>query len=146
MRDIVKVLIFYRSCVAQKFFLALRRMLVFEQAWSKAPRSSARQNKLTSTQIKRSTQSHADGPFALNRLANRARFSRTSAMRFFCPLFHNSGHVYKILSNERYSGKYTVHGETYTNTFPKIVSDELFDRVAQIAKKSLRCKRSVEVV
>ena len=28
-----------------------------------------------------------NGPFALNRLANRARFSRTSAMRFFCPLF-----------------------------------------------------------
>ena len=58
----------------------------------------------------------------------------------------NSGHVYKILSNERYSGKYTVHGETYTNTFPKIVSDEIFDRVAQTAKKNLRCKRSVEVV
>ena len=55
----------------------------------------------------------------------------------------NSGHVYKILSNERYSGKYTVHGETYTNTFPKIVSDEIFDRVAQTAKKNLRCKRSV---
>ena len=58
----------------------------------------------------------------------------------------NTGHIYKILSNERYSGKYTVHGETYTNTFPKIVDDEIFNRVAQIAKKNLRNKRSVEVV
>ncbi len=58
----------------------------------------------------------------------------------------NSGHIYKILSNERYSGKYTIHGETYTNTFPKIVDDEIFNRVAQIAKKNLRNKRSVEIV
>lgn len=29
-----------------------------------------------------------NGPFALNRLANRARFSRTSAMRIIYPLFH----------------------------------------------------------
>ncbi len=54
--------------------------------------------------------------------------------------------VYKLLGNERYSGIYRFKGEVYTNIYPTIVEQEIFDKVRGKIKKNHYGKRSVEVV
>ena len=39
--------------------------------------------------------------------------------------------VYHILRCERYTGKYSINGEVYTNIYPKIIEPELYQRVRQ---------------
>ena len=54
--------------------------------------------------------------------------------------------VYKILRNERYSGTCTINGEVFDNLFPRIVPQELFDKVRSKVELNKYGKRSVEVV
>ena len=37
--------------------------------------------------------------------------------------------LYNFLRNEKYNGKYTFNGEVFTNIYPKIIPDELFETV-----------------
>ena len=37
--------------------------------------------------------------------------------------------LYNFLRNEKYTGKYTFHNEVFTNIYPRIISDELFETV-----------------
>ena len=37
--------------------------------------------------------------------------------------------IYGLIKNEKYSGKYNYNGEIFTNIYPQIISDELFETV-----------------
>jgi len=43
--------------------------------------------------------------------------------------------VYSLLANEKYAGRYTIHGTTYTNIYPRIVPESVFmvvqDKIAK---------------
>ena len=54
--------------------------------------------------------------------------------------------VYKILKNEKYYGIYRFGEEVFENTYPKIVSKEIFDRVRKIVNENKHGKRSISVV
>lgn len=51
--------------------------------------------------------------------------------------------LYKLLENYRYTGKYKVNGITYTNMFPKIVDEDIFNFVRQKMKKNKLGSKSV---
>lgn len=40
--------------------------------------------------------------------------------------------IYGILRNERYSGVFQIHGEIFTNTYPAIIEESLFQRVQDL--------------
>ena len=40
----------------------------------------------------------------------------------------SAANIYVILHGEKYTGKYTLHGEVYDNIYPKIIEPELFER------------------
>lgn len=96
--------------------MALRRMLVFEQVGEPftpqnvaalrfagnpdAPRRDKHTPCMKTNRLKRQNRIRVERAFALNRLANRARFSRTLAMRFFCPLFHRRIFLFFISNGE----------------------------------------------
>ncbi len=42
--------------------------------------------------------------------------------------------VYNILHNQKYIGRYEIHGVVYTNIYPAIVPLEIFEKVQQIAE------------
>ena len=54
--------------------------------------------------------------------------------------------IYRILRNEKYTGKYTKDDETIDNLYPKIISQELFDRVQKriISNRHGRCNKKVK--
>lgn len=60
------------------------------------------------------------------------------------PFIQNT--VYKILRNERYSGICTINGEVFDKIFPRIVPQELFDKVRSKIELNKYGSRSVEVV
>ena len=67
--------------------LALRRMLVFEQVVEASPRRDKHTPCIKTNRLKRQNRSRAERAVRAKPLANRARFSRTSAMRFFVLFF-----------------------------------------------------------
>lgn len=54
--------------------------------------------------------------------------------------------IYTMLKNEKYTGRYRYGNDVFENMFPRIVSDELFERVRAIVEKNKRGKRSVKTV
>ena len=40
----------------------------------------------------------------------------------------SAANIYVILHGEKYTGKYTLHGEVYDNIYPRIIEPELFER------------------
>lgn len=50
--------------------------------------------------------------------------------------------ILHILHNEKYSGIYRVNGKIFTNTYPKIISDELFNAVKKITDNNKYGKNS----
>ena len=67
--------------------MALRRMLVFEQVVEASPRRDKHTPCIKTNRLKRQNRSRAERAVRAKPLANRARFSRTSAMRFFVLFF-----------------------------------------------------------
>ena len=58
-----------------------------------------------------------------------------------------AGNIYKILENEKYTGIYRAKdGEIYENMYPRILPQELFDRVKKIADRNKNGRRSQQVV
>ncbi len=53
--------------------------------------------------------------------------------------------VYNILKNEKYAGIYRVNGQVYENMFPRIVSNETYEKVRAKIQKNQYGKRSVKV-
>ena len=53
--------------------------------------------------------------------------------------------VYNILRQEKYTGVYTVNGDTIDNMFPPIIAKELFDKVQAILHTYQHGKNSIEV-
>ena len=53
--------------------------------------------------------------------------------------------VYNILRCERYTGVYTINGETVDNMYPAIISKDLFTKVQAILKTYQHGKNSIEV-
>lgn len=51
--------------------------------------------------------------------------------------------ILHILHNENYLGIYSIHGKTYTNIFPRILSDDLFNAVKRITDSNKYGKDSV---
>ena len=82
---LIKCVAVYHRTILQ---MALRRMLVFEQVVEASPRRDKHTPCIKTNRLKRQNRSRAERAVRAKPLANRARFSRTSAMRFFCPLFH----------------------------------------------------------
>ena len=54
--------------------------------------------------------------------------------------------IYTMLKNEKYTGRYRYGNDVFENMFPRIVSNELFERVRAIVEKNKRGKRSVKTV
>ena len=54
--------------------------------------------------------------------------------------------IYNILRNEKYSGIYRHNDEIFTNMYPRIVSQEVYDKVRNKTKQNYYGKRSTEVV
>ncbi len=54
--------------------------------------------------------------------------------------------VYNILKNEKYSGIYKHGEEVIDNMYPRIIDDELFEKVRKIVNANKFGKRSVQVV
>lgn len=54
--------------------------------------------------------------------------------------------VYKILANERYSGVYHYNGEAFYNIYPRIVPQDIFDRVRLKVNANHYGKKSVDIV
>lgn len=52
--------------------------------------------------------------------------------------------VYKLLSNERYSGIYTYNGEVFDNIYPRIVPQDIFDTVQKKLQNNKYGKKPVE--
>ncbi|MEG2540915.1 MAG: recombinase family protein [Clostridia bacterium] len=60
--------------------------------------------------------------------------------------FINNG-IYNILKNEKYAGIYRLKsGEVYENTYPRIVPQEIFDKVRAIVEQNKNGRRSVTTV
>lgn len=53
--------------------------------------------------------------------------------------------VYKLLSNERYSGIYTYNGEVFDNIYPRIVPQDIFETVQRKIQANKYGKKPVEV-
>ena len=45
-------------------------------------------------------------------------------------------YLYYILHYEKYTGRATYHGETFTNIFPRIITDEVWTIVAGITEEN----------
>ena len=54
--------------------------------------------------------------------------------------------IYNILRNEKYMGIYRFNNEIYTNLYPQIVPEELFNRVKDKINNNKYGKRSVDTV
>ena len=54
--------------------------------------------------------------------------------------------LYHLLQNEKYTGIYRLHGAVYENVYPRIISDELWEKVREIRKKNHFGKRSVTTI
>ncbi len=54
--------------------------------------------------------------------------------------------VYRILSNEKYSGTYIKDNEIIDNMYPRIISKEIFDKVREKVNKNKYGKQSVKTV
>ena len=54
--------------------------------------------------------------------------------------------IYNLLKNEKYTGIYRLNDTVYENVFPRIISDELFDKVRAISEKNHYGKRSITTV
>lgn len=53
--------------------------------------------------------------------------------------------VYNILKNEKYAGIYRFQGQIFENMFPKIIDDEIYEKVRAKIRKNQYGKRSVKV-
>ena len=54
--------------------------------------------------------------------------------------------IYNMLKNEKYTGIYKRNNEIYENMFPKIIEQEIFDKVSAKKNKNLYGKRSTRAV
>lgn len=54
--------------------------------------------------------------------------------------------IYNILKNEKYSGIYRHNNEVFENMYPRIVSQEIYNKVRKKTSQNHYCKRSIEVV
>lgn len=54
--------------------------------------------------------------------------------------------IYNILKNEKYSGIYRHNNEVFENMYPRIVSQEIYDKVRKKTSQNRYGKRSIEVV
>ena len=54
--------------------------------------------------------------------------------------------IYNILKNEKYSGIYRHNNEVFENMYPRIVSQEIYDKVRKKTSQNYYGKRSIEVV
>ena len=54
--------------------------------------------------------------------------------------------VYRILQNEKYTGKYCFKEEVSENMYPQIIPEELYEKVRAISEKNKRGKRSIKTV
>lgn len=54
--------------------------------------------------------------------------------------------IYNILKNEKYSGIYRHNKEVFENMYPRIVSQEIYDKVRKKTSQNHYVKRSIEVV
>lgn len=54
--------------------------------------------------------------------------------------------IYNILKNEKYSGIYRHNNEVFENMYPRIVSQEIYDKVRKKTRQNHYGKRSIEVV
>ena len=54
--------------------------------------------------------------------------------------------IYNILKNEKYSGIYRHNKEVFENMYPRIVSQEIYDKVRKKTSQNHYGKRSIEVV
>lgn len=54
--------------------------------------------------------------------------------------------LYYFLRNEKYNGKYTFNGEIYTNMYPKIIPDELFETVRNKIENNKYGKHKPDIV
>ena len=54
--------------------------------------------------------------------------------------------IYNILKNEKYSGIYRHNNEVFENMYPRIVSQEIYDKVRKKTSQNHYGKRSIEVV
>ena len=54
--------------------------------------------------------------------------------------------IYNILKNEKYSGIYRHNNEIFENMYPRIVSQEIYDKVRKKTSQNHYGKRSIEVV
>ncbi len=54
--------------------------------------------------------------------------------------------IYNILKNEKYSGIYRHNNEAFENMYPRIVSQEIYDKVRKKTSQNHYGKRSIEVV
>lgn len=54
--------------------------------------------------------------------------------------------LYNLIKNEKYSGKYTYNGETFTNIYPQIISDELFETVRNKVETNKYGKHKPDVI
>ena len=54
--------------------------------------------------------------------------------------------IYNILKNEKYSGVYRHNNEVFENMYPRIVSQDIYDKVRKKTSQNHYGKRSIEVV
>ncbi len=54
--------------------------------------------------------------------------------------------IYNMLKNEKYMGIYRFNGQIYTNIFPQIIQEELFEKVREKVENNKFGKRSVETL
>lgn len=54
--------------------------------------------------------------------------------------------VYNLLKNDKYTGVYHLHDAVYENVYPRIISDEIFEKVRQISEKNHYGRRSTKTV
>ena len=65
-------------------------------------------------------------------------------------IFNNKGKpflanaIYGILNNQKYTGVYIKDNETYTNMFPRIITDEIYEKVRSKRKQNVYGKRSIQ--
>ncbi len=54
--------------------------------------------------------------------------------------------LYNLIKNEKYSGKYIYNGETFTNIYPQIIPDELFETVRNKVENNKYGKHKPNVI
>ena len=54
--------------------------------------------------------------------------------------------LYNFLRSEKYNGKYTFNGEVFTNIYPKIIPDELFETVRNKIENNKYGKHKPDIV